>query len=71
MDSCRDIFGFKPLVENAFWLDEEDRPSFAETIAARRDDLDLILKIEALDFFFQSVLDWKGSAGDASCSRTY
>jgi hypothetical protein len=65
LDEVGDVLDLELLVENAFGVDHQDGTPFAEPVAARGDDQDLILEVPFPNLLFQGLLDLEGSAGNA------
>jgi hypothetical protein len=65
-DKERDIFDLELLIEDAFRLNHENGAPLAESIASRRDDEDLVLKVPFPDLFFEGLFDLEGPAGNTS-----
>ena len=66
LDEVRNVRRLEPLVEDAVGLDEEDRSSLAESVAARGHHEDLPLEAAAAHFVFEGPPDLEGPAGNAA-----
>jgi len=62
-DEKGDILDLEELVEDTVRLDHDDGAPLAEAVAARGDDLDLVLETPLLDLLFEGLLDLEGPAG--------
>jgi hypothetical protein len=62
LDELRDVGRRQALVENAVGLDDDDRPPFAESVAARGDDLDFAPEPPSPDLGFEVAADPESSA---------
>jgi hypothetical protein len=65
-DEEGDVFDLELLIENPLRLDQEDGPPLTESVASRRDDQDLVLKVLLPNLLFEGLFDLEGSAGNTS-----
>ena len=60
-----DGFFLQPVVENAAGIYDDDRALIADAVAARQDDVDLVLEVVLADFREELVVDLQGAGCNA------